>query len=153
MSINRTWPISSSISFLTSAAICLYEQCANPCLTSSWEQGGGGQYSEVGSERSNSLPRAQVEASDALALQFFTCGALCAHFQSQSAQANKATSVTLVVFFYALTFHSRDLRVVKAFRTFAAGDDDVAFVKFEPNEPGHVALRFGDECLKGFALG
>src|SRR5947207_4193546 len=41
MSMKRTWAISSAISCFTSAAICLHEQCANPCLTSSWERRNG----------------------------------------------------------------------------------------------------------------
>jgi len=64
----------------------LHEQFANPCLTSSWERSGGGQHSEVGSERSNSLPRAQVEASDALALQFFACGTLILVYLADKSQ-------------------------------------------------------------------
>src|ERR1700674_3527451 len=37
--MNNMWAISSSGSLLTSAGICLHEQCANPCLASSEEQG------------------------------------------------------------------------------------------------------------------
>jgi len=39
MSMNKTCAISSAISFLTSAAISWDKQCANPCLTSSEEDG------------------------------------------------------------------------------------------------------------------
>ncbi len=41
----------------------------------------------------------------------------------------------------------------RTFQAFTAGNDDVAFVKFEAHEPGHVALCFGDERLQRFALG
>src|ERR1700730_15765017 len=54
MSIKRTCAISSSISFLTSAAICLHEQCANPCLTSSEEQ-----RSELTRQRKHRTPNIQ----------------------------------------------------------------------------------------------
>src|SRR6266480_2614349 len=39
------------------------------------------------------------------------------------------------------------------FRAFASGDDDVAFVKLEAHNSGDVALRFGHQRLKDFALG
>jgi len=31
----------------------------------------------------------------------------------------------------SIAFHRRDLWIIKTLRAFAAGDDDVAFVKFE----------------------
>jgi hypothetical protein len=45
-------------------------------------------------------------------------------------------------------FHRRDLRIVETFRAFAASDDDVAFVKFETDKTGDVALRFSGERLR-----
>src|SRR6266478_7769114 len=39
------------------------------------------------------------------------------------------------------------------FRAFAAGDDDVAFVKLESHDAGYVALRFCGERLQCFAFG
>ena len=50
-------------------------------------------------------------------------------------------------------FHRCDFRVVRTLGAFAADDDDVAFVKFEPNDTGHITLGFGDERLKRFAFG
>ena len=40
----------------------------------------------------------------------------------------------------------------KDFSRFSSGDDDVAFVKFQTHNAGHVALSFGDQCLKPFAF-
>ena len=49
-------------------------------------------------------------------------------------------------------FHRCDLWIAEASGTLTAGDHDVAFAEFEPNQSCHVALRFGDECLKRLAF-
>jgi len=42
--------------------------------------------------------------------------------------------------------------MVKTLWTFAACDDDVALIKFEAYDAGHVTLRFCDERLQRFAF-
>ena len=53
----------------------------------------------------------------------------------------------------SVAFHGGDFWIVEALRASAADSDDVAFVKFQPDDASHVALRFGDERLERFALG
>ena len=73
-------------------------------------------------------------------------------FQSQRIQSNKCCRITLFVS-RSVGFHGGNARIVKALRTFAAGDDNVALVQLQPNDTSHVTLRFGDEHLERFAFG
>src|SRR5256885_15975050 len=70
-----------------------------------------------------------------------------AYSQTQRVQANEPGRVALVVSLGAAALHGRDLRIVKALRTFPAGGDDVALVKLQPHDAGDVALRFSDQRL------
>jgi hypothetical protein len=51
-----------------------------------------------------------------------------ARFQTERVQPNESGSVALVVR-RCVAFHRGDLGIVKTLRAFAAGNDDVAFVK------------------------
>ena len=75
------------------------------------------------------------------------------NFESQGVERDEAGGVALVIGFGRVGFHRGDVRVVKAQRRFAAGGDDVAFVKFEPHGAGDVFLALGDEGLQRLALG
>src|SRR6266496_6684374 len=81
MSIKRTWAISGAISFFSSAAICLHEQCANYPLTSSEEVGSEKQracfvdglkrgivqrYNERGANAQSPAPNAKSEGQSSI---------------------------------------------------------------------------------------
>ncbi len=66
-------------------------------------------------------------------------------------QPNEPGRIALVVL-RSIGFHRRDLWIVKTLWTFAACDDDVALIKFEAYDAGHVTLRFCDERLQRFAF-
>ena len=61
-------------------------------------------------------------------------------FQAQGVQPDKSRRVVLVVGFGRIGFHGGDVRVVEAHRGFAAGADDVPFVKFHAPTPVTPAL-------------
>src|SRR6266480_130808 len=52
-----------------------------------------------------------------------------------------------------IAFHGRDFWIVEAPGTLASGHNDIAFVKFEPNESAHVGLRLCDKRLERLAFG
>jgi hypothetical protein len=68
--------------------------------------------------------------------------------QAQAVEANETGSVVLVVGFGRVGFHGGNGRVVKAHGGFAAGDHDVAFVKFHADGTGDVFLTLSDEGLQ-----
>src|SRR5580765_9008348 len=114
MSTNRTYAISSSISFLISEDISVGPRSLRPLITAS----GCPCRAQM-----SGLVGCQVALS---ALSGLERGL---HFQPQRVEANEAGRVRLVVGRFT-GFHGRDFRIVKAVRTFAAGDDNIAFVKF-----------------------
>jgi len=56
-------------------------------------------------------------------------------FEAQAVQPDETRGVVLVVGFGRVGFHRGDVRVVEAHRGFAAGDHDVALVKFTRTVP------------------